>query len=562
MMTFRLEKWLWALWLLLGMHFFMHNPGGAGLYLPFNAIGWVFASLLMGLGLWVCTQKGVVRLSRLWLGLGVMASLLWLPMLWGDANLRDYALPRLLGLMGGVLFLFSLYQSLTRDDGRHWLLNLLLGAVAIELTLGLVQFFLLIPGNWIGYDTAVNRPYGIFQQPNVMASFMATGLAVALWQEGSASFSRGASWLRAYLLFGTPLLLVVLQSRVGQLGGGAVVLMMLPMLSQNRAWRRPLLLVALGIVVGFAALYLVEGARRGMEIYQSGGMRSIYWPYAWQLILQKPWLGWGYGGFESLFLHSYMAEKALNPSMVQIEYNLDHPHNELLYWGVEGGLLPILVLLAMAGMLLWRLRGQRWPRALALLALVTPMALHTQTEYPFYHSIVHWFLFLTLIWFIDEECEEMTRPGIRTLVYPHRLLLRFLALAIPLLVVPFMATALHTAWVVTKYERGGFKEPDLLLKVVNPVAWLTRVEFDVNGVRLAVGLQTKNRQELEAYIAWARDFVRHTPRVNIYAGMIEATLALGEGDAARAILSQARLLYPDDPQLGALSRRLSVESHP
>lgn len=317
----------------------------------------------------------------------------------------------------------------------------------------------------------------------------------------------------------------------------------------------------IGLVIGLLTLYYVEGAKRGVDVYQSIGIRTFIWSYSWKLLLESPITGLGYGSFESVFLHGYMAEKNDNNLIPSIA-NLDHPHNELLYWGVEGGLLPILLLLAMAGMLLWRLRGQRWPRALALLALVTPMALHTQTEYPFYHSIVHWFLFLTLIWFIDEECEEMTRPGIRTLVYPHRLLLRFLALAIPLLVVPFMATALHTAWVVTKYERGGFKEPDLLLKVVNPVAWLTRVEFDVNGVRLAVGLQTKNRQELEAYIAWARDFVRHTPRVNIYAGMIEATLALGEGDAARAILSQARLLYPDDPQLGALSRRLSVESHP
>jgi len=61
------------------------------------------------------------------------------------------------------------------------LLYLLLGAVAIEALLGLVQYYLLVPGNWIGYDTRTNRPYGIFQQPNVMASFMATGLALAIW---------------------------------------------------------------------------------------------------------------------------------------------------------------------------------------------------------------------------------------------------------------------------------------------------------------------------------------------------------------------------------------------
>ena len=31
--------------------------------------------------------------------------------------------------------------------------------------------------------TPTNRPYGIFQQPNVMASFMATGLSLAIWLE-------------------------------------------------------------------------------------------------------------------------------------------------------------------------------------------------------------------------------------------------------------------------------------------------------------------------------------------------------------------------------------------
>ena len=45
-----------TLYWLLGMHFFMHNPGGAGLYLPFNAWGWIFASLVMALGLLYFSQ--------------------------------------------------------------------------------------------------------------------------------------------------------------------------------------------------------------------------------------------------------------------------------------------------------------------------------------------------------------------------------------------------------------------------------------------------------------------------------------------------------------------------
>ena len=65
------QKVFWGtsvLYWLLGMHFFMHNPGGAGLYLPFNAWGWIFASLVMALGLWHVTlsQRLVVSPLLAW----------------------------------------------------------------------------------------------------------------------------------------------------------------------------------------------------------------------------------------------------------------------------------------------------------------------------------------------------------------------------------------------------------------------------------------------------------------------------------------------------------------
>ncbi|WP_421178995.1 Wzy polymerase domain-containing protein [Aeromonas enteropelogenes] len=547
-------KVLCALYWLLGMHFFMHNPGGAGLYLPFNAWGWIFASLMIGIGLWQVTLRQHITFSPLQAALWFGALLLLLPMAYSGFELKDYAIPRLLGLFAGLLFLFGLYQwRLTRQQ-RDSLLYLILVAIAIEALFGLVQFYLLTPGNWIGYDTHVNRPYGIFQQPNVMASFMATGMALAIWLELRSDDSRVLMGLRYGVIFSTVLLLVVLQSRVGQLGGFLALLMLLPQLRQQRKIRLILGLVFLGIILGLLSQYLMAGVKRGLEIYQSGGMRSIYWPYALKLVSEQLWTGWGYGSFESVFLHHYMADKAMNPAMVQIEYNLDHPHNEFLYWAVEGGLAPMLGMLIMGGALLWRLSCALGKNAMAMLALVTPVLLHSQTEYPFYHAIVSWWLLLTLVYLIDVEVEEVniaTRSQTTWWEWVYRpwFLLRFMAVTIPLLVVPFMLTALHTAWVVTKYERGGYKEPTLLLDIVNPMAWLTRVEFDVNSVRLMVGLQTNNKAELEAYLEWGQAFVRHTPRANIYANMVVALNALGRTDEANTMRREALQLYPDDPLL-------------
>lgn len=544
-----------VLYWLLGMHFFMHNPGGAGLYLPFNAWGWIFASLVMALGLWHVTlsQRLVVSplLTAQWLG-GI---LLLLPMAYPGFELKDYAIPRLLGLFAGLLFLASLYQWRFGREARDRLLYLLLGAVAIEALLGLVQYYLLVPGNWIGYDTQTNRPYGIFQQPNVMASFMATGLSLAIWLELRGDANPWLKGLRYGVILATSLLLVVLQSRVGQLGGVMALLLLSAQLGRERRLGRMLALVALGILLGLASQYLMAGARRGLEIYQSGGMRSIYWPYAAKLIAQMPWTGWGYGSFESVFLHHYMADKALNPAMVQIEYNLDHPHNEFLYWAVEGGLAPMLGMVLMGGALLWRLSRAGWVKGAALLALVTPILLHTQTEYPFYHAIALWWALLLLIHVLDAEVEEQAHANWREYVCHPWLLLRFAAIAIPLIVVPFMLTALHTAWVVTKYERGGYKQPALLLDIVNPLAWLTRVEFDVNAVRLMVGLQANNKAELEAYLDWGQAFVRHTPRANIYANMVIALNALGRTAEADNLRASALMLYPGEPLLTVSAAR-------
>ncbi|PNW69081.1 PglL family O-oligosaccharyltransferase [Aeromonas veronii] len=553
-MLTRLMMVLCVIYWLFGMHFFMHNPGGAGLYLPFNTWGWIFASLAIGLGLWQVTLRQRLVFSPLQAGLWMGALLLLLPMFYPGFEFKDYAIPRLLGLFAGLLFLFGLYQWRFNRWQRDRLLYLILIAIAIEAVLGLVQFYLLTPGNWIGYDTKANRPYGIFQQPNVMATFMATGLALAIWLELRREGGRLLMALRYGVILSAALLLVVLQSRVGQLGGLLALFLLMPQLYRQRLLWRILALVIVALALGLLSQYGMAGVKRGVEIYQSGGMRSIYWPYAAKLIAQAPWSGWGYGSFESVFLHHYMADKALSPSMVQIEYNLDHPHNEFLYWAVEGGIAPIIGMVIMGGALLVRLASVRWVNAMALLALVTPILLHTQTEYPLYHAIVLWWLLLTLIYCIDTEIEEsnVVSHGVSSWWDKECrpwLLLRFMAIAIPLLVVPFMLTAIHTAWVVTKYERGGYKEPALLLDIVNPMAWLTRVEFDVNSVRLMVGLQTSNKAELEAYLEWGQAFVRHTPRANIYANMVIALNALGRTEEANGMRTAALKLYPTEPLL-------------
>ncbi|GHA04862.1 PglL family O-oligosaccharyltransferase [Oceanisphaera arctica] len=540
--------WCFAAWSLGGMHYFMHNPGGSGFYLPFNMVGWIFISLMTGLGLWQMTLNRSVSYSRFHLWCWLVLLLLLVPLLYPNRGFADHALPRLAGLAGGLLFYFALLQCRLNETARYRLLYLLLAAISLEALLGLIQYYLLTPGNLIGYNTDTNRPYGIFQQPNVMASFMATGLMLACYL-GLADKRRlpviRQLWLGA-VLFSVPLLLVVLQSRVGLLGGVIGLLLLLPL-----AWQtdRKRLLIGLGLVLAgiVAALYsqsLNEGVQRGVEALANPGYRKGYWQQGLAMIQASPLFGFGYGDFERQFMEFYNASRVAEGLLPPMEPNLDHPHNELLYWGIEGGLLPVLAIVSVALALVRLLFKAPWRHALALAALVWPIALHSQTEYPFYHSLAHWITLLVLLYWIDTRLEALhSQP------YRPWLLARFAALLIPALVVPFMLTGLQTARVVTQYERGGGKEPELLLSASNPLAWLTRLEFNAMSLRLAVGSAQQNTEELQAYVDWGQQFVLHTPRANIYYNMALALNRLDRQQEAEQLLQQARYFYPNDAML-------------
>lgn len=243
-------------------HAFLHaQPGRGRALLALQCLGLNLASLVIGVGLWQVTLQQRLVFSSLQAGLWLGGLLLLLPMAYPGFELKDYAVPRLLGLFAGLLFLFCLYQWQLACEARDKLLYLLLGAVAIEALLGLVQYYLLTPGNWLGYNTQTNRPYGIFQQPNVMASFMATGLSLAIWLEMRGHLNAWLRGLRYGVILAACLLLVVVQSRVGQLGGLLVLLLLAPQLYRQRQLSRVLGLVVLGIALGLISQYGMAGPR-------------------------------------------------------------------------------------------------------------------------------------------------------------------------------------------------------------------------------------------------------------------------------------------------------------
>ena len=122
-----------ALYSLLGMHFFMHNPGGAGLYLPFNMVGWAFVSVLISIGIWHLTTIKMLTFSRTHLWFLAGFAILLLPFLNPQAEWNIQAQPRFLAIVAGLLLFFSFSQFQFSVKQRHCLLYLMLAAVAVEV---------------------------------------------------------------------------------------------------------------------------------------------------------------------------------------------------------------------------------------------------------------------------------------------------------------------------------------------------------------------------------------------------------------------------------------------
>jgi O-antigen polymerase len=539
MMSKSKAAWLFGLaafYCLIAMHIYWPNRGGSGFYLPWNLVGGIFIALLI-IGAMLFGRPPLAT-SGFFNLLASGSLILLLPLLWAQQPWLSEALPRLMGLVLGVLAYFALLQIPLDRRWRRRLLMLLLAATVIEALLGLVQYSLLQPGNWMGYNTLKNRPYGIFQQWNLMASFMATGLALALYLlSARRPLSRSLQWLAAAMLLLAPLLLIVIASRVGLLAAlllSPLQLWMLYRLNRRRAGIALLLLMA-GVSAGLL-LVMLNGATRALMLPEPIFYRLTYWQEALDMIAERPWLGWGYGHFQHDFLHHFYTTHSSGMESVAIS----HPHNEILLWGVEGGLLSLSgIALIVWG--LWRLLRHSRPVPLrpAPWLAALPILLHMMVEYPLYLSAAHAVLLLVILRVSDLR-RRLRLPS------HSQLPLRLTTAGIAALMVPYLLNGLHSALIITAVEKSGLRQFGPMSQVITPTPWQVRYDYDMQLRQLLQYPQTRDMATLLNYQQWAENEIRVRPDANIYINLMAVSRLLQQPQRAADLQRQAKRLFPHD----------------
>ncbi|PJC85574.1 ligase [Vibrio sp. HA2012] len=533
---------------IIAMHFFMPNPGGTGIDVPFNAASWIGLSLALAIGLFQTANNQKLRFSRLTIGLFLCVLIISLPILYANAA-SFAALPRLSGLWSGFLLFLLLQQFQLSNKYKQQLLWMIVLATLIESVLGYIQFLLLPADNHFAYDVSINRPYGIFQQPDVMASFLATGMLLSGYLLARQQRKYGRKVTHVSLLYLVPSLtlplIVVLASRTGWIGAVLGVLTILPYLLRFST-RKRLLGWGISVLVGISAgLILGSTSEQTTKmITEQAGLQSERLqtlPQTLDMLIERPFTGYGYGRFEAAYMLYTARQHQLNPAYPSGMQAMEHPHNELLFWGVEGGLIPVLGIMLTAGLVLLKIYSARKGTRLAMLGLFIPLVLHTQLASPFYHSVMHWVIFIVLLFWVDQRTATYYfQPFSRV----ARVVLKLTAVLLPLCISAYMLTALHTNYVLTRFEQSG-AHPAQLSGVSNPFAWKERYERDTLRADLLLGLQDHNPALIQPYIDWSQDIIREKPRAELYADLILAYLGMGEQSKARQVETEARLLFPE-----------------
>jgi O-antigen polymerase len=465
-----------ALLFLAAMHYYQVDGGGFGLSLSYNSTSWIAVSLIIAVGFWKSAASGIIRWNNLDLALLLVFIALLLPLSWSESPWRETTYDRYLGIAAFLLVVFVHRQFALTDGQKQVFWTIIAGAALIQGVIGVIQ--LIIPEYF--HFVKSGRPVGTLLQANVYASFLATGLAVSFYQIFANNLSPRFKYLHYAVVFVCVLVEYLVRSRTGMLGVFFVVLFMFFLYRTQGKEIRALTLLMITAVATAMAIAVIpqllspnDAPSYKRENISSAGARSIIYPLSLDIIKEAPLMGHGLGKFSTLYMDKQLTFFAENPSLIKYSMWLNHPHNELLLWGIEAGLFIVLLLMIFVAWLSWQIWRKGSLPNKSVWVCMLPIALHTQTELPFYISAPHLILCAVLL--------AESAPGkVYSTANSFDFLIKSLAVLLVVLSSIFMITNLYTTALLVRYNT--YKNPADLVAVINPmgqqpILLLRRVEL-------------------------------------------------------------------------------------
>lgn len=563
---------LFALIMLFGMNYFQPNYGGFGLQAPTNMVVWFLIVLIIVLAGFKVIATGQLVVPRLLTPLSLCFTMMLVPGMVHYEPASQALLFRVLGLLGVLLLLWSFYQFRLGHRRLLQLALILCLSVLIQVVYGFVERFWAYTNPFPFIPVYADLiPKGIFQQPNTMTTFLATGALFSLFLLSQPGFARGALLLRLVpflVAAGSGFLIFVIGSRTGliTLFFGLLLLAAARFRGLKRNGVASLLWLAVFVAAGVAGA-LDEGKSGNASIERTmskmGEMTEALGNKAaadermpmYQLSLQayadKPWTGHGIGSFTRVFQPYKAAYNEQYPDTPLRLALTVHPHNEVLFWMVESGTGALLGMVGFVLFYLVRLGRRGWRPSLIWLGLVMPIGLQTQLSYPFWLSTTHLLLFVFLVYWGgrgDQRCREIG------LSHPFSRSLQAALLSVVLLMGLFSWHVLVSAADIRRFLEGEFRDTTLLERPASNPVWRQTSETYGMIAGLFMGKRTGRIDLVKLFLTWGEERLKYDDNPLIYFGVIEAHRSLGNHDKSRRLLDHALRAHPRNKSLKQLQQ--------
>ncbi len=450
-----------------------------------------------------------------------------------------------------------LLERLVRATATAWLLAALLSSL-----LGLLQYFgeTAVFGMWVN-STALGEAYANLRQRNQFATLTNIGLAALLWWLAQGKLlwpARPAALGQANIktgqlpwVWGGVAVLLAMGNAASSSRTGLLQLFMLMLMAwwwcgkqgagQARGVRGVLLAAALAYVVAVIALPRLAGldpnATGMLARLQAGdpacASRLTLWGNVLHLIVQKPWLGWGWGNLDyAHFITLYPWARFCDI--------LDNAHNLPLHLAVELG-LPVALLVCGVGLwLVWR--AQPWreadPTRQLAWSVLAVILLHSLLEYPLWYGPFQMAFGLSvwMLWRADASRSKNTDA--------FRPVARILFAQAAIFLIAFIA---YAAWdyhrisqiYLVQNRRTAAYQDNTLEKIQG--SWLFK-----NQVRFAELTTTSLTPANAAHVnSLAKDVLHFSPEGRVIEKLVESAVMLGRDDEALYYLARYRAAFPD-----------------
>ncbi|HHE6469616.1 TPA: O-antigen ligase family protein [Providencia rettgeri] len=539
-------------WVLLGfviiffgiiLHIYLPNMGGTGLSLPFNIISGFFIAFFIVVisitkikdsNLYYSKSSGYITVGLvLLLGLCFFAPESYQ----FNAYLTAY------WLLGTLFFYQALLQINISETVLKIIICSVLFAAIIEGLYSIAQVF-----NF--FSISGDRPYGVFQQVNVLSSFICVGIASAI---GLFILMRTVTWYASAIIIVSLILMSMVlplsQSLTGYLNLLLIVIVFYFFAKYHRQYIvYSLMAIVVGLIIGYGIKVSFNISDFSESKLQTSHIRWVLWQHSLYLFSENMLFGSGVGSFESVFLERF-GGGLLGTS----EKVISHPHNEILRWMVEGGLVGItailLVIIGGAHLLYSSLKNKNNNYVFLVIAL--PIVFHMMTEFPLWLSIPHGVVLILLIRCADVPTKKYSLN--KFVGYFSKTIITLGGL----LSMGLLYFTLQTQQYLTYIEKTG---QQYLLSMNEPdySEWKyylidDRYKLDLNMGYLLRYNETQDPYYLNLFSSWAENYSRSCPDINVYFSWVLVLNELGEKEKAKSVKEKAIFLFDNNERLEGLN---------